>query len=384
MALMTKPELEQLGKTRGTPCISIYIPTHRAGAAVLEGKDALELKNQLKKLRHGLDAQGMDSRAVAALLAPIQELLTKGDFWRHRSDGLAIFRTAKVFGVHTLPLSFEAFCHVGPRFHLKPLMPLFHGDGKFFVLGLEKAYVRLYEMTRHSWAEVPVQDLVPGRLNEAVERDYRPKGLQFRSGADGQGRAMYHGHAEADRNHKVALGQFCRAVSKGLGPLLREEKAPLLLVCQEMLFPIYQKENGYAHLLDTFLDQSPASLSPQALHQMAWERLAPVFKRERAAKHRQFLEAQGRGRTATDLGDVLAAAHSGLIDTLFIRKGAHVWGTYDADKRTLQLHPAPQPNSVSLTDRAAMSTFLKGGKVYLVEAAQMPHGRTKMNALFRF
>ena len=200
MELITKKEIEQLDTIQGETCISIFIPTHRAGEAVLQGKDALHLKNQLKHIKNKLEQEEMGPREVDTLLAPIKELLDDSEFWRHQSDGLAIFRSDSYFEKYTLPIHFEAFNYVANGFYAKPLLPMFTGDGTFYVLALELETVKLYECTRHSIVDVVIDDLVPSRMEDRVGYDYEQKSLQYKSGADAHGRAMYHGHAGADRN----------------------------------------------------------------------------------------------------------------------------------------------------------------------------------------
>ncbi|MFD0797335.1 hypothetical protein ACFQZJ_07680 [Maribacter chungangensis] len=384
MALITKKEIGELNAIHGESCISIYIPTHRVGEEVFERKDVLELKNQLKDVKNKLVKEKMAPRNIKALLAPIQELLDNTAFWRHQSDGLAIFRTDEFFKVFTLPVHFEAFNFVGNNFYLKPLMPMFTGDGKFFVLGLEKKYVKLYGMTRHTITDIDIEDLVPSEMKEEVGYDYEPKSLQYKSGADAHGRAFYHGHAEADNDRKSELGQFFRAVDKGIRAVLRGEIAPLLLVTQEVMFPIYKKENTYTYLLDDFIDQTPSERDKFELHEMAWAKMAPMFDQDRKDKISQFKEHQGSGRTASDLDHVLAEAIAGRVEALFLENRADIWGVYNPEKRHVRVDELPLPSSVSLLNMAAMETFLNGGTVYLLEKDEMPDPYSKINALYRY
>lgn len=384
MSLITKNEIEELNGIHSTSCISIFIPTHRVGEEVLERKDALVLKNQLKDVKDKLEKEEMGPREIETLLAPVQELLDNSEFWRHQSDGLAIFRSNDFFKVYRLPVYFEDFNFVGNNFYLKPLMPMFTGDGKFFVLGLEKKYVKLYEMTRHSITEVDIENLVPSEMKEEVGYDYEPKSLQYKSGADAHGSASYHGHAEADRGRKAELGQFFRAVDKGLKTPLGDETAPLLLVTQEVMFPIYKKENTYTYLVDDFIDESPSERDKFQIHEMAWAKMAPMFDQDRKDKIAQFKEYQGSGRTASDLDQVLAEAKAGRIDALFVENRADIWGVYNAEKRHVRIDEVVLPSSVSLLNMAAMETFLNGGTVYILEQDEMPDPHSKINALYRY
>jgi hypothetical protein len=54
MSLITKKEIGELHDLNQENCISIFIPTHRAGKKVLQQEDTLMLKNQLKEVNSTL------------------------------------------------------------------------------------------------------------------------------------------------------------------------------------------------------------------------------------------------------------------------------------------------------------------------------------------
>lgn len=384
MALITKKEIEELNGIHSESCISIFIPTHRVGEEVLKGKDTLRLKNQLKEVSNKLEKEEMGPREIETLIAPIQELLDDSEFWRHQSDGLAIFRSDSFFKKYTLPVQFETFNYVTNGFYLKPLLPMFTGDGSFYVLALELEDVRLYEQTRHSITEVVVEDLIPSRMEDRVGYDYEPKSLQYKSGADSQGRAMYHGHAEGDRDRKNEIARYFRAIDKGLMTLLKDENVPMVVASQDYLFSIYKNENSYQHLLDGPITCNLSETDKLLLHEMAWEKVAPIFNGEHKEKIENFKQYDGTGRTSSEIEHIVPAALDGKIDTLFVQNSTDIWGIYDPEKRYVRVDEEPLPSSVSLLNKAAIKTFLNGGKVYLLEKDEMPNPHSKLNALYRY
>jgi len=48
----------------------------------------------------------MGNREIDTLIKPVEALIEDGEFWRHQSDGLAIFVAADVFRKFTVPISF--------------------------------------------------------------------------------------------------------------------------------------------------------------------------------------------------------------------------------------------------------------------------------------
>ena len=186
MPLITKKEIAELHDINQKNCISILIPTHRAGKKVLKGEDALALKNQLKGVKDKLSKKGLSENEINKKTQPVQELIESNSFWREQSDGLAIFIADGITKTYTLPVYFKEFSYISNSFYLKPLMPMFVGDGNFYLLMLERRNVKLYECTQHSFTEIIIDDLIPESKRDRVGFDYEEKNLQFRSGGTGQ------------------------------------------------------------------------------------------------------------------------------------------------------------------------------------------------------
>ena len=161
---MPKDELKELLRYKGK-CVSIYMPTHRAGAETQQ--DPIRLKNLLREAEAALIRTGLRSSRARELLEPAQELVEDHEFWQHQSDGLAIFLSPGLFRSYRLPLEFEESVFVAERFHVKPLLPLLTGDGRFYVLALSQNEVRLLQGTRFNVGEVDLED-VPRSLAEAL------------------------------------------------------------------------------------------------------------------------------------------------------------------------------------------------------------------------
>ena len=91
MTLITKKEITELHEVNHENCISIFIPTHRAGKKVLNEADSLVLKNQLKDVKEKLERKGLQNDVIDKMTAPVQKLIDDSGFWREQSDGLALF-----------------------------------------------------------------------------------------------------------------------------------------------------------------------------------------------------------------------------------------------------------------------------------------------------
>jgi len=134
MDLIAKEDLRFLAEKKSEFCISIFMPTHRAGAQIQQ--DSIRLKNLLREAEEKLTDGGLRGADASDLLAPVEELQENDDFWRHQGDGLALFLAPGEFYLYRLPIELNELTVVAERFHIKPLIPIISGDGKFFVLAL--------------------------------------------------------------------------------------------------------------------------------------------------------------------------------------------------------------------------------------------------------
>ncbi len=385
MSLISKKEIAELQAINQENCISIFIPTHRAGKKVLQQEDTLALKNQLKEVKNKLAKKGFHNDVITKMIAPVQQLIDNTSFWRNQSDGLAIFIADDFIKSYTLPVHFKEFNYSSNSFYLKPLMPMFVGDGSFYLMTLELGNVKLYECTQHSFAEIMIDDLIPERKQDRVGYDYEEKNLQFRTQHAGSGQAMFHGQEAATGKRKNEIKKYFRAINDGLTPIFKDENMPLLIASQDYLFDIYNGVNSYPNLFERNIKVNFADTHIFEIHELAWEKIASVFDQKRKDKIALFLNEQGTGKTAIGINKILPAAFNGKIDTLFCENLADIFGHYKEENDTvIAIESEENDNAVSLMNAAAIKTFLKGGEVYLLDKEEMPNSNSRINALYRY
>ena len=89
MDLLDRNTLWSLMEEGAERCVSIYLPTHRAGSDIQQ--DPIRLKNLLRRAEESLGAGGMRGAAARELLQPARELIDDRAFWHYQGDGLALF-----------------------------------------------------------------------------------------------------------------------------------------------------------------------------------------------------------------------------------------------------------------------------------------------------
>ncbi len=384
MSMINEKDFKELANYKNDTCVSIFIPTQRAGKEVLEGKNKKHLHSEWVQIRKHLKEQKVDESIIDKIGEPIEKLIEDRDFWRHQSDGLAIFTSPDFFKKFTIPVNFEAYHYVGNEFYVKPLVPAMTGDGKFNILAIQLEDVKLFEATRYSIAPIEIDDLTPGRLEERVGFDYKEKALQFRTQGEGGEKTQFHGHGGSERDEKTEIKQFFRAVDQGLREYLVKENLPLVVYCQDYLFPIYKDANTYNHLVDEVIPGNPNDSDLLGIHKKALEIMESHLHDSRNEKIEKYKELSSTENTTSAISDIIPAVYQGKVDTLFIENRTEVWGDYNENNMQVEFADNNENGSVSLLNLAAKKTIEMGGKVYLVEHEFMPQKKSKMNALLRF
>ncbi len=388
MTIFALDELKNLVQNSQYPCVSLYLPMEKIGGDTRQ--NPIRFKNLIREAESRLDELGLRHAEVVNLLQPVMEL-DKTDFWENQVQGLVIFISPNLFRYYCLPISFPQLVVVGKNFHIKPLLNLINNDGKFYILALSQKNVKFYSGTRYKLNEVEVENM-PHNLAEILLEDEFQKGVQHRIGiargatSAAQHPGSVHGQGSPDREkHEEDILQFCYAVDGALREKLRGEKAPLILAGVEYLLPIYHQANTYPYLQETGISGNAETLKTEELNHAAWEIIAPLFQQEYEDLMAVYLQLAGEesSKIANDIKTIIPDAYYQRIDTLFVPIKQHIWGKFDLENSTVELHPEAEPDDEDMLDFAVIHTILNGGKVYTLEPDAMPSG-VKVAAICRY
>jgi len=386
--VISKEDVRALGGAVHEVAVSIYMPTHEAGAATRE--NPIRFKNRLQEAEELLTERGYKNNQLDELLAPARSLVDDYGFWQHQREGLVVFASEEGLLHYLLPFPPEELTVVSDRFHLKPLLPLLTEDGRFFILAMSLKSARLFEATRYSVSEVPLEG-VPTSLEEALRYDDDPEPTlrgyattgPRRMGGTGAAPLQAQGAEEEDRKEDVL--RFFKLFDNHLCRLLEPQgdRIPVVFAGDRGMFPIYREANQYNGLVEEFIEGNPEHVDVETLHGRAWEIVEPHFTARRERDREAFLQAQGKGGVGTDLEEVLLAAVDSRVETLFVPLHARQWGSFDPEARTVERVGEEGVDTHDLYDLAAVNTLLMGGTVYAVDPEEVPGGG-EVAAIYRF
>lgn len=375
MDILDRDEIRDIIDKRSDFCVSIYLPTHRAGKDVEQ--NSIRFKNLLRRVEKELGDWGLRAQQIQEVLEPAEKLLAEELFWSYQSDGLAIFLSGDEFRHYRLPIQFEELAIISHRYHIKPLLPFLTMDGRFYILAVSQNLVRLLEGTAYSVNQVILED-IPQSLSEALKYDDLEKQPQFHTRAQpvvgGRRAAMFHGHGVSKDSaaDKKNILRYFQMLDNGLRDVFAGEHVPLVLAGVEFLRAIYKEANSYPHLLDPGIQGNPDELSPNELHEKAWQIVQPAFQKAQMEAFDKYKRLAGTGQTSRTVEEIVQQAFNGRVESLFVTLDARVWGRFDRDNHDVEIHETPTPKNEDLLDFAAVHTYLNRGRVYVVTSNAMP------------
>lgn len=370
MDILTIKDLEELTNVDQDLFISIYLPTIRAGGADIK-QNPIRLKQLLRIAENNLYTMDFRKAEVDDILEPGRRLLGETRFWQNQGDGLALFIYSGEVKYYRLPIEFKESITVSNKLYLKPLLPLFSGNGQFYIMALSKNEVRLFGCTRQTVRELEFEDAPRSMFDMQVDDDPGfnvPPRAAFNN--VGRSALMYNtitqGGAIENEYEKNELTKYFRAIDAALVAMHEGEKIPLVLAGVEYLIPIYREKSNYPYITEEFIRGNPELISGEQLHEKAWALVEPIFtKGEQVAeeKFKQFL-GQKNDMTLTSLEKIIPAAFNGQIESLFIDNEIDQWGKFDHDTNKLVVNDEEGVGNIDLMEYVSILTLSRGGKVY--------------------
>jgi hypothetical protein len=374
MQPLRKEDLQTLVDAESRVCVSLYMPTERAGKETLQ--NPARLKNLLRDARSQLATIGMPEREIEPLLKPASSLVGDYDFWQHQQDGLAMFASEKLFRTQKLPYLTSDRAVVARCFLLKPLLPLFAEDGWFYILSLSQNAVDFYRADRFDIEKLPL-DHAPTSLDDFLRFDVVENNLQRHAAAPsgaGTPTSVVQGHGFNKEDVKIRVLHFFQQIDHGLQLHLRNEHAPLILAGVEANFPLYHEANTYRNLLPEGIRGAPESRTKDELRKKGWETVRRYYHKEREAAAASIEQGFTKNRATADLEKAVAAASQGCVDTCFAAMDEERWGMFHSSTAKIALLEKGHPDARDLVDLVGVRTLIHGGRVFPVQCQQVPGG----------
>ena len=371
--------------------VSLFLPTERAGPPIRE--NPIRMKNRIQEVRHILRSHDWDDRRIDELLEPAIKLADDRLYWREQLGGLAMFLSEGEEHRLKVESSLPALSVIGSRYHLKPLLPQLEDGGNYWVLAGSLGESRLFEVAGDQVFETELPEGTPASLEDALrfsDREPEHQTVRRHTGArpgSGSGKTMLNqgrgGGAEYP-DRKTDILYFFQQLDDGVREVIAGSHMPLVFVGVDYLFPIYREANRYPRLVEeAFVTGNPDQWDANEIRQRSWDAVRELFDRPRREALERYASLAGTGNTGDSLEEVIPAALSGRVETLFVTNDINVWGTYDPEARKLERLEQATLESEDLTDRAAVEALKTSARIFTLPGDEMP-GNGGVAAIYRF
>lgn len=375
------------------PAVSLFLPTHRVGAD--KAQDRIRLKNMLRSACDRLARDGMRAAEAEAFCAPLTDTLDEDTFWRDTGDGLVVYISALGTWTLRLDVRVEEQVVVGDRFYLRPLLAAQRGGRNFHALAVSRNGCRLFKGNGALIEQLALKD-IPESLEDEMRYDVREESLQFTSfgspqsaAGTGDGIGQFHGHGGEKDVDKIALERYLRKVEKAVSSVVAcdSDSTPLLLLGVEYELAMYRNLSDCGSLVEEQVTGSPERMTPHQIRLASLEALSPRFEAMMQSELRELTEKEGSALTSHDPVEILEAAASGRIKTLFLDNNMGPYGVFDRDTHSVEAvcddeprmlreggapHTADDTCGWDLIDLAAAETALHGGEVHAFSGEDAP------------
>lgn len=373
MNVFTQQDLRELAELDGEYVVSIYMP---ACVGVDSRQNQIRFRNLIRAAGEKMLAKNIGRPAIQKMSVTARELLDQSEPWTHLSHGLAVFVTRGVVQAIPLPFACDEVCIVDRHTHLLPLVTWAANDEPYFLLAVSQNAVRLFHGTRAELEQLDVPGL-PANRGEALHYDPRQGTLQAHTGQPqfpGKEGVVFHGQGGEVDVAKEEITAYFREIDRAVCNRLRDHAEPLVFAGVDYLFPLYRAVNCYANLAASAVAGNPDLLTPAELCQRAWYMMeTSLYTRSQTAAN-NYWDSVTHGLTANDLEQVLAAAHAGAIETLFVAPTARFLGKFDARTSAIRHDANPLPDSQDLVNLAVTLALRTRAGIEVVASGNIPGG----------
>jgi hypothetical protein len=378
---LDKALLQELLAVSDSPCLSLYMPTHRTHPENLQ--DPVRFKNLMKKLEESL-LQKYSNDQAQAYLAPLIELTQEESFWNHTALGLAIFSAPGYDKAVKLAVAPKEIALVADSFHTKPIQYYLQSTERFHVLALNRHDIQLFEGNRHSLVEIDLHEEVPATMTDALGEE-KTEGHITVASYGGTGSAMHHGHGSKTDEVDIDSERYFRAVAESIAEYYSKPSGlPLLLAALPEYHHLFQKVNKNPLLLEEGMKANPKTLSTDKMAEMAWEIVEPEFLRKQEELISRYHQAKSNGLGSEDIKEVAVALVEGRVDTLIIEADRIIASRItNLVTGNVQNKDIDNPKVDDLLDDMSELAMRMGGTVTVLTKEKMP-SESGVAAIFRY
>jgi Bacterial archaeo-eukaryotic release factor family 3 len=378
MRQLTTDRLTTLRSSRQPPCISLYQPTHRSHPA--NQQDPIRYRNLERSMETSL-REKYAQRDVRNLLKRFRSLERDGQFWNHRTDGLAIMGSADTFELFELQRPVQELLVVANNFYTKPLLRILQSADRYQILCLSRSEARLCEANRDALDPVDLTD-IPSTLTEALGEVTSAPQVTVRSTPSGG--SVYYGLGSGPDQTDLDRDRFFRVIDRAiLENYSRPSGLPLMLAALTENQAPFRAISHNPFLMPEAIHVNPDALDADHLRKLAWQQIEPAYLARLAKLVDRYNAGLSKQLASDQVAQISHSTITGRVATLLVEADRQLPGRLD--DTTGQVEPADpaDPTVGDVFNDLAEMALRMNGEVVVVPAERMPT-RSGIAALYRY
>jgi hypothetical protein len=354
--------LRQLARHQG-PCITIQIPDFHPGAAAGSRPAHLrQLTQEAAQTLRDLHRSPQGDELVGSLeqFGAMLEIDQGG-------PGITLLAAPGAEMVYRTPGVASERLTIASRFHILPLLAIALAPREFYILGLSKRQVRLWQYSEGKCTERQLPSGVPANLEAAggyYPPDHALKNHSHAGPSTGTMRGVRFGTSSDRDSGGEHEHHFFGLIAKELKEAL--ESAPVFLIGVREELAEFRRAAKQLRIFSSEWHTSPQHCSLAEVQAHACD--AAMTEYWRAGQHALDSLPEVREKLMGEPRRILKAAAQGRLRCLFVAEGARAPaspGQANADG----LYPGED-----LLNAAAVETLRTGGEVFTIPGDALPGG----------
>lgn len=355
-----KEEVRKLMALEEGTVLSLYQHTHRRGPDVDQGP--IQFKNLMREAEEKLEPH-LERGVLPRIMEKLEQIQRNTDFWRHRTEGLALFVVGEEVYTFDLPEHVQNKVYVAQVPHVLPLIEVYQKLNPHYVLELYKDKFTLYHGDGQQLEELDSEDL-PKAFRELF--DDLDSESKFHAGSSAGGRSIsaMHGIRTKPEEAEKDKDKYYHYLSNNLTPLLKDLDEPVILAGLTENIADYRQVIDDKIYADEALDKPIRDLGEDGYAQRVREILDKKYKQRVDGLMESLERALANGGASTVQEEIRSALEMGRVESLLIRT------EFKEDSRQ-QL------------DQLVHATYAQGGDVIMVPVTTDAMDKS-LAALYRY
>ena len=363
------------------PCVSIYLPTHRAYPD--KQQDSIRFRNVVDEVESTL-SKSYPVRATRDVTDRLRAIEREPNFWDGAQETLIVLASPARCDAFAVPRKFPERVEVGATFHIKPLLRHVQSADRFYVLGLSRERAALFHGNRYELAPLDVAG-VPLTMAETLGTEtFEPIHQRHANRESVQSASIQ--HVEGARKQDVIpdVERFFRTVDRAVTRLVCEPTAlPLIPAGAEENLSLFRAITKNRHLTKESVHGDWTNWNLHEIREAAWKVFEKGYLELLASIREDYGTAAARARATAQVDEAAKAAAVGRIGILLIDADRTIPGAIDIKSGDLRKPAALDGHASDMLDDLAEMALKTGARVIVTPSANMPTD-TGLAAILRY